>query len=261
VFRALSSNPSAKLLLVFLEQGPHTTSLPGLFSAGPGALAESLGWTKEQFLEAFEELHVAGFARADWSAPLVYLPDSLRDFNAPDNLNVFKSWCSTFEELPDCDLKENAADIIADFLDEMARSAHRNADDDDGRKRADTRKAMARMWRDRMGNGTGNPRPTQKQYQEQKQETGAGKGESREGNLVGRDIEPSSRRLSHSASAQGLDFTDFDEPSPSKGDIPSMKSPTAMPPREKCPECGSSGSLHYKSCSRNPIYSKKHTAA
>ncbi len=33
-FRALTTTPSAKLLLLFLEQGQHLTSLPGLFSAG-----------------------------------------------------------------------------------------------------------------------------------------------------------------------------------------------------------------------------------
>jgi len=151
------------LLLVFLEQGPHTTSLPGLFSLGPAALAESIGWTTEEFLEQFEELRRAAYAHSDWSAPLVWLPDSLRDFNAPENANIFKSWCSTFDELPDCLLKSRAELAISGFLEMMAETADKNAragdhgsqETKDAVARAMRLGKAARLWRERMTEGVG----------------------------------------------------------------------------------------------------------
>jgi len=122
-FRALSANPSAKLLLLFLEQGPHTTSLAGLFSAGRAALAESIGWSVEEFSAAFSELERVRYAKADWQAPLVWLQNyTMQDFNAPSSPSNFRSWCLNFEALPDCALKDEAAGAIGRFLRAMAES-------------------------------------------------------------------------------------------------------------------------------------------
>jgi hypothetical protein len=70
-FKKLSATPSAQLLLLFLEQGPHSTPIPGVFSAGRAALAERKCWKQSVFDRVFRELEAAEFAVADWSAPLV----------------------------------------------------------------------------------------------------------------------------------------------------------------------------------------------
>jgi len=147
-----------------------------LFSLGPAALAESIGWTTEEFLQQFEELRRAAFAHSDWRAPLIWLPDSLRDFNAPENDNIFKSWCATFDELPDCLLKEQAESGIGNFLDIMAATARKDALGDHGSEetkaavaRAARLEKIARLWRNRMTDGVrdgmadplASPMPTQ----------------------------------------------------------------------------------------------------
>jgi len=120
-FKALTGTPSAKLLVLFLEQGQHTTQIPGIFSAGRGALTESIGsWTVEQFMDHFEELQANGTAVADWDAPLVWLPDSLRDFTAPKSETTMKGWANTFSEFPECKLKERSEAYITEFLREFS---------------------------------------------------------------------------------------------------------------------------------------------
>jgi hypothetical protein len=81
-FNRLSATPSAQLLLLYLEQSPHTTPIPCAFAVGRLALAERKRWSPEDFDTAFVELESLGYAKADWSAPLVYLPRSLHDFIA-----------------------------------------------------------------------------------------------------------------------------------------------------------------------------------
>ncbi len=197
-FRKLSTQPSAKLLLLFLEQGPHTTPLPGVFSAGPAALAESLGWKPAELVRVFGELQAAGFARADWEAPLVWLPDSMRDFNAPDNRNVFKAWCTTFNELPDCPLKDAVESAIGNFLDIMAKGAAHEATDDESRQKAVGRRLMAQAWGAGLGDRMPDGMPTQEKEKEKDQEQAQAQGKE---SLRGRGMHEAAVSLSASASS------------------------------------------------------------
>jgi hypothetical protein len=107
LFRELSAEPGAALLYLRLLTGAENTSLPGLFPAWASGIAESLRWTKEDFLERFAELESKGFAEADWPLGLVWLPRAV-DVNRPESPNVIKSWRATWDELPACELKVKA---------------------------------------------------------------------------------------------------------------------------------------------------------
>ncbi len=56
--------------------------------------------------------------RADWSAPLVWLPKFIMH-NAPANPNVIISWSKTIAELPDCPLKHEAVASFAAFCSKL----------------------------------------------------------------------------------------------------------------------------------------------
>lgn len=119
-FRALSGpQPNARDLWIYLLTGPHTTAIPGLFSATRGDLAERLGWPMEGFLKAFAELfperstEQAGKAsqkpwlKADWDAQVVWIPNAVYH-NEPENPNVLKSWRHAWRLIPECPLKDEA---------------------------------------------------------------------------------------------------------------------------------------------------------
>lgn len=107
-FRALTPiAPSGQALWLYLLTGPHTGPIPGLFEARAGGICERLGWTPKAFREAFQEVFQQGMAKADWQAGLVWLPNSLR-FNPPASPNVVRSWSDAWDELPECDLKNEA---------------------------------------------------------------------------------------------------------------------------------------------------------
>lgn len=104
-FRELSApQPCGQYLFPYLLTGPQVTSIPGLFSAGPAALAERLRWPLEGFLRAFEEIQAQGMVRADFDAPLIFLPNAIK-YNRPASANVVKSWKHSWAELPECELK------------------------------------------------------------------------------------------------------------------------------------------------------------
>ena len=91
-FRKLSPlPPSGQSLWFYLLTGPHSGSIPGLFSAGRAGLAEELDWNQEEFDQAFREVETAGLAKADWKARVVWLPGAIDD-NKPASPNVVVSW-------------------------------------------------------------------------------------------------------------------------------------------------------------------------
>jgi hypothetical protein len=98
--------------------GPHTGSIPGLFSVGEAALAEALGWPIKGFRKAFQEVFAQGMVQADWTVRLVFLPKAIK-YNEPESPNVVKSWCASFNELPECALKQVALEHIKCLLEEM----------------------------------------------------------------------------------------------------------------------------------------------
>lgn len=130
-FRSLPAPaPNARLLHLYLLTGPHRRALPGLFSAGRAGLAESLAWDLGAFLQCFGELERAGFVKADWSAPLVWLPEAMAD-NAPTSPKTIQLWREVYDELPDCRLRSEALLAADKFMatfkaKKLTRGAHRD---------------------------------------------------------------------------------------------------------------------------------------
>lgn len=115
-FLALSRpQPNAQTLWVYLLTGPHTTSIPGLFTAGEAGLAEAMGWPLKGFREAFLEVTKNGMVEADWTARVVWIPKAIF-YNPPESPNVVKSWRAYWDEIPECELKVKAYHHLKGFL-------------------------------------------------------------------------------------------------------------------------------------------------
>lgn len=151
-FRQLSKpQPNAQTLFVFLLTGPQVTNIPGIFSAGEAALAEMLGWPLKAFREAFQELLRKPLVKADWEARLVFIPNAIK-YNPPVAPNVVKSWCASWDEIPECSLKGEAFQLLKSFLEGMG-------------------KAFAEAFQEACGKPSPKPLAIQDQEQEQKQES------------------------------------------------------------------------------------------
>ncbi|MBR8344686.1 hypothetical protein KDX40_13155 [Burkholderia ambifaria] len=107
--------PSGQGLWVYLLSGPHTGPIPGIFSAGRAGMAEALGWEQEAFDEAFGEVFAQGMAKADWKARLVWIPKAV-ECNRPASPNVVTSWGKEWPQLPECDLKVEAFEVLKTFI-------------------------------------------------------------------------------------------------------------------------------------------------
>lgn len=115
-FRDLSGPPpNAQTLWQRLLTGPELTNVPGLFGAWDAGLACALQWPVEGFREAFREVSAKGMAKADWKAGLVWVPKAIVH-NEPENPNVVLSWRAAWEELPECDLKDEAYEALHEHL-------------------------------------------------------------------------------------------------------------------------------------------------
>ncbi len=116
-FQALSKlAPSGQALWIFLLTGPHTTIVPGLFRAGRAALAESVGWSADQFDAAWAEIEAQGMALADWNARVVWVPGAAR-YNPPESPNVAAAWrAALVGEIPECPLRDKAERALSEAL-------------------------------------------------------------------------------------------------------------------------------------------------
>ncbi len=121
----------AQLLWLRLLSGSHVTPLPGLWPATEEGLAAAFAFSLEQFRELFGELiekpDSSGRPRviADWSAGLIWLPNSLKHpCNQPKNPNTLQSWEMHLDLLPECRLKDQAIRHFAEWVN--ARSGKGN---------------------------------------------------------------------------------------------------------------------------------------
>ena len=112
--------PNAQTLWVYLLTGPHTTNLPGLCVSGEAAMSEALGWPLEAFREAFREASLKGMVRADWKARVLWLPNAVK-YNRPESPNVIIGWRKSWDEIPECELKQIALSSIRDEVCRMSR--------------------------------------------------------------------------------------------------------------------------------------------
>ncbi len=151
-FRELSPlPPSGQSLWIVFLLGPQTTSIPGLFEASDVALAHRLRWPLKAFREAFREVSLKGMAKADWAAGLVWLPNAPR-YNKPESPNVIRSWASIFDEIPECDLKHQAYQVLKGLAEGWG-------------------KGYAEAFRDAIREPSSKATANQEQEQEQEQET------------------------------------------------------------------------------------------
>ncbi len=118
-FRALPApGPNARYLWLFLLTGPHTCPLPGLFTAGEAGLAEALSWPLAGFRRSFRQIEAQDMVKADWRARVVWIPKAFK-YNEPESPSVVTSWLKWMEEIPECELKRQAAEEIRTHLVKM----------------------------------------------------------------------------------------------------------------------------------------------
>ncbi len=113
--------PNARDLYQYLLTGPHNTGIPGLFALGAYTIFEELGWPVEDIYACMQELVEADFAKFDRVARLVWLIDPIAD-DPPRSPNVVTGWAGSWNELPDCALRDEAAAYIANHLKTMGES-------------------------------------------------------------------------------------------------------------------------------------------
>ncbi|ESY79599.1 hypothetical protein X739_21205 [Mesorhizobium sp. LNHC220B00] len=100
-FRRLSDD--GKLVFLYLLTHQSMTQLGAMPGTAPG-LAPTLKWSTERFHKGLAELSANSMVEYDDEAGIVCLPNFLR-YNAPENPNVVKAWGSSYDMLPECDLK------------------------------------------------------------------------------------------------------------------------------------------------------------
>jgi len=89
-FRALSApQPCGRYLWLWLLTSPVTCIIPGVIHAGPAGMAELIGWPVEGFQKAFAEVMAQGMAKADFSAPLVFIPKAIRSHTERQPMMTF----------------------------------------------------------------------------------------------------------------------------------------------------------------------------
>jgi hypothetical protein len=115
--RLLSRPQSAngRDLWFYLLTGPHTTNLPGLFRTGVSALAEENLWSTRGTAKALREIIDQGMAVFDERALVMFLPKAI-EHNEPESPNVIRSWRSSYDAIPESDLKRRALSTYRSFL-------------------------------------------------------------------------------------------------------------------------------------------------
>jgi hypothetical protein len=112
--------PCGQALWWHLIAGKQTDVIPGLFSIGEQAFAEYLGWPLKSFRESFQEVSRNHMAKADWRAPIVWVPNAIKH-NLPINPNVVRSWKHAWDELPECPLKSEAYQQLKLFVEPLGK--------------------------------------------------------------------------------------------------------------------------------------------
>ena len=112
--------PCGQALWWHLLAGKQTGIIPGICSIGEAAFAEQLGWHMKGFREAFREVFAQGMAKADWEAPLLWVPNSVK-YNHPTSPNVIRSWEEEWLMIPECDLKTEAYHHLKAFVEGLGK--------------------------------------------------------------------------------------------------------------------------------------------
>lgn len=161
-YRSLSKpQPNGQSLWLYLLTGDKTTIIPGLIPIGEGGLADALGWPLTGIRKAWKEIAQNEMAQADWSAPLIFVPNAIQ-YNDPLNPNIVKSWHRAWINLPDCELKGVAHTFLKAHLEGKSE-------------------AFMEAFREACPKSCSIPCRNQEQEQEQDQETGSGTDKEKKG--------------------------------------------------------------------------------
>jgi hypothetical protein len=114
----------ARLVALYVLSGPYTNGL-GLYRLVPEAAAADLQISAAAFRRHFSAACHAFNWRFDGAARVVWIPDWL-SVNAPQSINVVKSWRTAFNDVPPCPLKQDALTAIQAFL-EAKGNGYRDA--------------------------------------------------------------------------------------------------------------------------------------
>lgn len=118
VRRLSRPQPNGQSLWFYLLTGKQTTQIPGVFSIGEMGMAELLDWPLQGFRKAFQEILSEGMVKANWRDRLVWVPKAII-YNKPESPNVVRSWETTWDDLPECELKAEIYETLKAFLEEL----------------------------------------------------------------------------------------------------------------------------------------------
>lgn len=113
--------PNGRDLFLYLLTAKESIAIPGVIPAGAAAMAETLRWPVEGFRDAFAEAFREGLAKADWEAPLVWVPNAIR-YNPPQAPNVVRNWAKAWVGVPDSKLKPEIWRTLKAFTEGMGEA-------------------------------------------------------------------------------------------------------------------------------------------
>lgn len=121
-FSALSApSPCGQWLWFYFVAGPRTTLLPGLCSVSESTIAEDLHWSLKAVQSALDEITAMGMAKFDRRHRLLFVPKAI-EYNPPANPNIVRGWRRFWDDLPECDLKREAFDVLRAHVSERSES-------------------------------------------------------------------------------------------------------------------------------------------
>jgi hypothetical protein len=146
-----------KYLFLFLLTHPHLTAL-GAMRASFGGLSDELKWSRKHFENVFLELSTENFISFDEKNNFFLFKNFIK-YNKPESPNVVKSWENAIDLLPECELRNQLIQQVANYISENFNEAFREALPEAFRKAL--KEALPQAFRKAM--------PNQKQEQKQKQ--------------------------------------------------------------------------------------------
>lgn len=106
---------SDDLQLVFFHLKTSMLSTPiGICKTSLEALAAEKRWPLERYRQTFQEGLSKGFWKIDERSQIVMFTNYFA-WNTPPNPNVLKSWIKFYEEVPNCDLKNESIQSLKTF--------------------------------------------------------------------------------------------------------------------------------------------------
>lgn len=132
-----------KLLWLYLLTGPHTTSLPGLWTVGLGELVDGLRIPAKHVEDGLRKLERMGRLVLNPRLRLVRIPNAPR-YNRPDNARVLKSWFKLWSDIPECQQKY-------DHLESLRASVFATGSEDGADEQVTRGVALVAQWEATFG--------------------------------------------------------------------------------------------------------------